>query len=96
MKPFTEVCIGEERLVSTNASDVQTATVPKGTTAIQVTVETTSCRSTLSAAGDPSTSTGLIIQKDQMPWFMPVGQGNAFKFASTAGTSSVIQLRYLQ
>jgi len=95
VKPFTELCIGEERLVSASSSDAKTATVPKGTTAIQITVETTSCRSTCASDGDPTSSVGLIIQKDQMPWFMPLGQGNVFKFASTAGTASVIQLRYL-
>lgn len=95
MKPFTEICIGEERLVSTGTSDTQTATIPKGTTAVQITVETTSCRSTAAPAGDPTSSVGLIIQKDQMPWFMPIGQGNTLRFASTAAAQSVIQLRYL-
>lgn len=96
MKPYTTQCIGHERLSSANSSDTQTATVPKGTSAVQIAVETTSCRMTLTATGDPTTSTGLILQKDQMPWFMPVGQGCTFKFASTAGTASVIQLAYLQ
>jgi hypothetical protein len=45
--------------------------------------------------GDPTSSTGRILQKDQMPWFMPVGQGCTFKFASTAGTASIIQIAYL-
>lgn len=95
MKPSTQGCIGEERLLSNNASDVATATVPNGCSAIQITVETTSCRMTLTAAGDPTSNVGRILQKDQMPWFMPIGQGCTIKFASTAGTVSVIQLAYL-
>jgi hypothetical protein len=95
MKPSTQGCIGEERLSSANSSDPKTATVPNGCSAVQITVETTSCRMTLLATGDPTSSTGRILQKDQMPWFMPVGQGCTFKFASTAGTASVIQIAYL-
>ena len=95
MKPYSGICLGEERLSSANASTPVTATVPNGTAAIQVTVETTSCRFTMTATGDPTSSVGRILQKDQMPWFMSVGQGNTFKFASTAGTASVIQIAYL-
>lgn len=94
-KPSTQQCLSHERLVSTNASDTQTATVPKGCSAIYIAVETTSCRMTLTAGGDPTSTTGLIVQKDQMPWFMPIGQGCTFKFASTAGATSVIQIAYL-
>lgn len=95
MKPSTNQCLGHERLSSSGSSDTQTATVPAGTSAIEITVETTSCRMTLTAGGDPTSNTGLIVQKDQMPWFIPIGQGCTFKFASTAGTASVIQLAYL-
>lgn len=95
MKPSTQGCLGHERLSSANASDTKTATVPNGCSAIYIAVETTSCRLTLTSGGDPTSTTGLIVQKDQMPWFMPIGQGCTFKFASTAGTASVIQLAYL-
>lgn len=94
-KPYSLAAISEERLVSTGPSDMKTATVPKGTSAIYITVESTSCRMTFSNAGDPTTTTGLIVQKDQMPWFMPIGQGAYPRFASTAGTNSVIQIAYL-
>lgn len=95
MKPSTNQCLGHERLSSANSSDTKTATIPAGTSAIEITVETTSCRMTLNATGDPTSTTGLIVQAGQMPWFIPVGQGCTFKFASTAGTASVIQLAYL-
>lgn len=95
MKPSTQQCLGHQRLQSANASDTQTATIPPGTSAIEVTVETTSCRMTLTPTGDPTSNTGLIVQKDQMPWFLPIGQGVTLKFASTAGANSVIQLAYL-
>lgn len=96
MKPATYQCLGHETLTSTNGSDTKTATIPAGTSAIEITVETTACRVTFTAGGDPTSSTGLIVQKDQMPWFLPIGQGIVFKAASIAGTASVIQLAYLQ
>lgn len=96
MKPSTHQCVGHERLSSASSSDIQTANVPRNTSSVLITVETTNCRMTLTATGDPTSTTGLILQKDQMPWFMPIGQGCTFKFASTGGTASVIQLAYLQ
>lgn len=95
MKPSTNQCLGHERLSSANSSDTQTATIPKGTSAILVAVETTSCRVTLTPTGDPTSTTGLVFQAAQMPWLLLVGQGAVFKFASTAGTASVVQLAYL-
>lgn len=95
MKPTSYQVLGHERLSSANSSTIATATIPRGTSAIEVTVETTSCRATFTTTDDPTTSTGLIIQKDQMPWFIPVAQGVTLKFASTAGTASVIQIAYL-
>ena len=95
MKPSTNQCLGHERLSSASSSATVTATVPLGTSAVLVTVETTACRMTLTAAGDPTSATGLVLQPAQMPWLLLVGQGCTFKFASTAGTASVIQLAYL-
>lgn len=98
MKPSTYQCVGEETLDSANSSTPVSATVPLGTSAIQITVESTSCRMSTSKAGDPTlaTSGARIVQKDQQPWFMAIGQGVAIKFASTAGTASRIQIAYLQ
>jgi len=49
----------------------------------------------LAPSGDPTSSTGLILQAASQPYLALVGQGAVFKFASTAGTPSVIQLAYL-
>lgn len=96
MKPSTYECPLEETLTSASSAAVVTANVPKGCSAIQVTVETTSCRMSTSATGDPTSATSgaRVLQKDQMPWFMAIGQGCAITFASTAGTPSVIQIAY--
>jgi hypothetical protein len=96
MKPSTHQVISHQRLSSANASTAVTATVPNGCSAILITVETTSCRMTLTITGDPTSSTGHIVQKDQMPWFIAVGQGCTMRFASMDSTASVIQLSYLQ
>jgi hypothetical protein len=97
VKPSTQGCVGEETLTSANNGTPVTANIPKGTSAVQVTVETTSCRMSTTSTGDPTSgsSGARILQKDQMPWFMPIGQGTTIKFASTAGTQSVIQIAYL-
>lgn len=95
MKPSTNQCLGHERLTSAHSAAPATATVPAGTSAVYVSVETTSCRMTLNNGGDPTSALGLVLQKDQMPWFMPIGQGCVFAFASTDATPSVIQLSYL-
>lgn len=105
MKPSSYQCIGEETLTSASNATVVTANVPRGTSAVQITVETTSCRmstvaasSAFPAAGDPTSATSgaRIVQKDQQPWFMALAQGVPLKFASIAGTASVIQIAYLQ
>lgn len=98
MKPSSYQCVGEETLTSASNANVVSATVPKGTSAVQITVETTSCRMSTSAAGDPTSATSgaRIVQKDQQPWFMALAQGVPIKFASIAGTASVIQIAYLQ
>ena len=95
MKPSTYQCLGHERLQSANSTTPVTATIPNGASAVLITVETTSCRWTLNPAGDPTSNTGLILQAASNPYLALVGLGSVFKFASTAGTPSVIQLAYL-
>jgi len=89
------MCLGQQTLTSANSTTPVTATIPKGTSSVLITVETTSCRWTLLPSGDPTSSTGLILQAASQPYLVLVGQDVVFKFASTAGTPSVIQLAYL-
>ena len=95
MKPSTYQCLGQQALTSANSSTPVTATIPPGTSSVLITVETTTCRWTLTPSGDPTSATGLILQAASQPFLALVGQGAVFKFASTAGTPSVIQLAYL-
>ena len=95
MKPSTYQCLGHERLTSASSSATVTATIPPGTSAVLITVETTACRWTLTPTGDPTSTTGLLLQAASQPFLSLVGQGATFKFASSAGTPSVIQLAYL-
>lgn len=95
MKPSTNQCLGHERLSSANTSSTVTATVPAGTSAVLISVETTACRMTLLAAGDPTSNVGHLLQPTSMPWTFLIGQGCTLKFASSAGTVSVIQISYL-
>ena len=94
MKPSTYQPISEEKLTSTGTSDTKTATVPNNTSGLYVTVESNPARMTITAAGDPTSSTGLILQKDQQPWFLPLGPGATLKIAGTTG-ATVVQLAYI-
>lgn len=95
MKPSTDRCLSHERLVSANTADVQTATLPKGTSHIGLAVETTNARVTFDGS-DPSAAQApsLVYLAGQQPIFIPLGQGTTIKHCSTAGTSAVLQLAY--
>ena len=95
MKPSTYQCLGQQTLSSANSTTPVTATVPRGTSSVLISVETTSCRFTLTASGDPTSATGLVLQAASQPFLVLIGQDAVLKFASTAGTPSVIQLAYL-
>lgn len=94
MKPSTDRCLSHERLVSTGTADVKTATVPKGTSHIGLAVESVDARVTFDGS-DPSAAqaAALIYPANQMPVFIPIGQGSTIKTVSTAG-NSVLQLAY--
>lgn len=94
MKPSTYQCLKHEKLTSTGASDTKTATVERGTSAVLITVETNAVRVTLEGT-DPAGGTGHVIQKDQNPYFLPVGPTTTLKVVSVTGTS-VTQLSYIQ
>lgn len=95
MKPSTNRCISHQQLTSTSTADVKTPTIPNGTSHILLAVTTTSARVTLDGTA-PSSTNGLVYVAAQQPIFIPVGQGITVKFASTAGTSSIVDLAYLQ
>lgn len=97
MKPSTDWTISHERLVSTGTADVKTATLPKGTSHITVSVETTDARVTFDGS-DPSAANAPshVYPINVPPIFIPLGQGTRIRFCSTAGTASVLQLAYHQ
>lgn len=95
MRPSTHRALSHERIVSTGSADVKTVTMPNGTSAIDLAVETTNARMTFDGT-DPSAASApsLVFPFGQVPVFRPVGPGTTIKFCSTAGTSSVLQLLY--
>jgi hypothetical protein len=95
LKPSTYQCLAHQALTSSSSSAAVTATVPPGTSAVLITVETTSCRWTLTPSGDPTSGTGLILQPANNPYLVLVGQDAVLRFASTGAAASVIQLAYL-
>jgi hypothetical protein len=81
----------------TAVGDVKSIVLDGATAAILVTCETTSARVTFdgsdpSAASAPST----VIQKDQNPVLIPIGQGATVKWCSTAAAASVLQIAELR
>lgn len=78
---------------SSDTSTVETITLGSETSAILVTVETTSARITLDGS-DPSASSApsMVVQKDSAPLYIPVGPGTVVKFVSTASADSVVQV----
>lgn len=95
MKPSTFRGLSHERKVSTGTSDVQTFTIPAGTSALEIAVETTSARVTFDAT-DPSASNApsLVFPAGQVPVFRPLGPGTTIKFCSATVGSSIVQLAY--
>lgn len=95
-KPSSGYIVGMERLSSTDSSTVVTATIPKSTSYVMVTVETTAARITLNGS-DPSAGSAPshVLQKDAGPVYLLVGSGGTtIKAVSTAGTASVVMLSY--
>ena len=95
MKPSTLVPISFEQLTSTGTADVQTATVPTGTSAVMISVETTNARATFEGTA-PDATHGHVLVKDLEPVLIPVGVGATIKVASTAAANSVVGLTYLR
>jgi hypothetical protein len=95
MRPSTHRALSHERLVSTNTSDVQTATMPNNASAIELAVEATSARVTFDGT-DPSVALApsFVFPFGQVPVFRPLGPGSTVRFCSTAGTGSVLQVLY--
>lgn len=74
---------------SPDASTVKTLTCLADVNAVFITVETTAARVTFDGS-TPSTTNGIVIQKDSSPLFVPVVAGTQIKWISTAGAASVL------
>lgn len=87
--------MSHERLVSSGTLDVQRATLPANTSAVELSVETTNARVTLDGT-DPSAGNApsIVLPFGQMPMFRPLGPGTIIRFVSTAGTPAVLQVVY--
>lgn len=84
----------DEQYTSTSTANVQTLTIPKGALALLVSVETTSARLTTDGSA-PASTKGHVIQTAQNPLYLPFAAGATLKYASTAGTSSILNVTWL-
>ena len=98
MKSSTYLPVSHQRMSAADntGGSVQTFSIPKGTSAILLTCETTAARVTLDGT-DPSAANApsIVIQAAANPVLIPVGPGATLKHVSTAGTASVLQAAYL-
>lgn len=99
MKPSTHIPISHERLASAaDITTVSTATIPKGTSAVWISVETTNARVTFDGTnpGTGGVAPSNVIPKDSPPQLFTLGSGTTIKYVSTAAAVSVMQLFYVK
>lgn len=94
MRPFGMIPLTTATDTSPDASTVKTILPPKGTSAFEITVETTNARMTLDGT-TPSATNGHVIQKDNNPWYVPCTHDARIKWISTAGANSIVQVTFL-
>lgn len=82
-----------EQISSANTTTTATSTPPAGVHAFFIQVGTTSGYMTLDGS-TPSSSNGLLITKDQLPWFCPVTA--VIKIRSSGATASVASIQWLR
>ena len=81
------------QLTSTGTSNSQTATPPAGAHGFFIQVGTTSGYITLDGS-TPSSTNGLLITKDQLPFFIPIAQTIILR--SSAGANSVASIQWVR
>ncbi len=84
---------GFEQITSTGTSNSQTSTPPAGARACLLQVGTTSGYVTFDGT-TPSSTNGLLIVKDQLPMFVPLGR--LITLRSSAGANSVLSIQWLR
>ncbi len=95
-KPFTQKALpSPAQATSTGTADIKTITLPVGTSAILISVETTNARVTFDGT-NPSASNGQVFPFGQMPAYLPIGGGVVVKFASTAAANSTVNISALR
>lgn len=81
-----------QRGSSSGTGNVQTITLAGNTSAVFITVETTTARVTFDGS-DPSAvnAPSMVIPAGGLPVMIPVGGGTVIKWCSTAAAASVLQ-----
>lgn len=79
---------------STGTGDVKTIAAPAGAVAAFISVETNSCWLTVDGT-TPTTTNGLVLPKDTVPFFLPVGHPRSIKFAASVAGNSELNVMWL-
>lgn len=86
--------LAHDQVTSTGSSNVQTITKPVGAVACLITVSTNAARVTFDLS-TPDSTNGLVFQAAASPVLIPFAN-NDLKFCSTAGSSSIIDILWLE
>lgn len=91
-QPNMQAGTAHQRGSSSGVANVQTITLAGNTSAVFITVETTSARVTFDGS-DPSAANApsIVIPAAGVPIMIPVGGGTVIKWVSTAAAASIVQ-----
>jgi hypothetical protein len=80
---------------STGTGNVQSLTIPRSTSAVEITAETTAARVTFDNS-TPSSGNGVVFPINALPTLVPLrGRApDAIKFTSTAAANSVVNVAW--
>lgn len=93
MKPSTDTAQSHAQIAPTSTTDVKTAAIPDGCSAVMISVEAVDARITFDGTA-PASTNGLVFPKDVAPVLVPVGTGQ-IKAVSTSSSTSTVDLLFL-
>lgn len=94
MKPSTYHPLQFAQLTSASTTDVQTVSVPGGSSALWLSVEGANARITFHGA-DPSSTVGHVYPSGITPVLIPIGPGTSLRVASTTAAATIVDVTFV-
>lgn len=86
--------VAHAQATSTGAADVKTLTAPAGAVGCFISVSTNNVWLTYDGE-TPSASIGLVMIKDIVPFFLPIGYPNVIKFANVTTGNALVNIGWV-